>query len=146
MMCILRCAAILSAALFMSSTLGCLRAAPPPAPAARAPDPPPFAVTYRVARSVDGDGVLLAGRMDIGVHDDGRVEARAAHSAAAEKLQLTVRPELDGTLIARANYEERSADGATIQWAPSMRVARGAPARAEVTGSGWSRAIELTVQ
>jgi hypothetical protein len=130
------------------STVACAHTPPPPpvTSSSRAPDPPPLAVTYRILRSVDGDGVLLSGRMDIGIHDDGRVEAVASHNASAEQLQLSVRPEDDGTLVARARYEERGQDGLSIKWAPAMRVARGTPARAEVTGSGWARAIELTVQ
>jgi hypothetical protein len=132
------------------STAACAHTTPPAvstsSAAPRAPDPPPVAVTYRIVRSVDGDGVLLSGRMDISVHDDGRVESASSRTGASEQLQLTVRPEDDGTLIARARYEERSQEGATIKWAPAMRVARGTPARAEVTGAGWARAIEVTVQ
>jgi len=141
-----QCVRLLSAALLASSPLACAHVTPPPAAAVRVPDPPPFAVTYRILRSLDGDGVLLAGRMDIGVHDDGRVEAVSSHNSAAHELQLTVRPEDDGSLIARARYEERGPDGTTIKWAPAMRVARGAPAHAEVAGSGWARTIDLIVQ
>lgn len=131
------------------STLACAHT---PAPsvattaAPRAPDPPPLAVSYRVLRSVDGEGVLLSGRMDIGVHDDGRVQAIASHNTGEEQLEVSVRPEDDGTLVARVRYEERGQDGVSIKWAPALRIARGTPARAEVTGSGWARAVELTVQ
>jgi len=139
----------LCAAALAVSTFACAHA-PPPSVAttasARAPDPPPLAVSYRVLRSVDGDGVLLSGRMDIGVHDDGRVQAIASHNTGEEQLEVTVRPEDDGTLVARVRYEERGQDGLSIKWQPALRIARGTPARAEVTGSGWARAVELTVQ
>lgn len=137
---------LLSGALVASSTLACARPQAISTAAARPPDPPPLAVSYRVLRSVDGDGVLLSGHMDIGIHDDGRVEAIAAHDAGEEQLELSVRPEDDGLLVARVRYEERAPDGVIIKWRPAMRVARGTPVRAEVTGSGWARAIELTVQ
>jgi len=137
---------LLPAALVASSTLACAHPQAAPSVSARPPDPPPLAVTYRVLRSVDGEGVLLSGRMDIGIHDDGRVEAVAAHNAGEEQLELSVRPEDDGLLVARVRYEERGQDGVMIKWRPAMRVARGTPVRAEVTGSGWARAIELTVQ
>jgi hypothetical protein len=139
----------LPAAALALSTAACAHT-PPPAVAistsVRVPDPPPLAVTYRILRSVDGDGVLLSGRMDIGIHDDGRVQAIASHGAGEEQLEVTVRPEDDGTLVARVRYEERGQDGVSIKWAPAMRIARGTPARAEVTGAGWARAVELTVQ
>jgi hypothetical protein len=137
---------LVTSALVASSTFACARPQAAPVAAARPPDPPPLAVTYRVLRSVDGDGVLLSGRMDIGIHDDGRVEAVAAHNAGEEQLELSVRPEDDGQLVARVRYEERGQDGVTIKWRPAMRIARGTPVRAEVNGSGWARAIELTVQ
>jgi hypothetical protein len=125
---------------------------PAPAPwtgsstTARPPASPPLSVSYRVLRSLDGEGVLLSGRMDVSVHDDGRIQAIASHNSAEEQLEVTVRPEDDGTLVARVRYEERGPDGTSIKWQPSMRVARGTPVRAEVTGAGWARAIELTVQ
>jgi len=134
----------LSVALVAVPTFACTRVASPPATAVRVPDEPPLAVTYRVVRSLDGDGIMLSGRMDIGAHDDGRVENVA--SRGSQQIHLTVRPEADGTLIARVRYEEHSQDGASIRWEPSVRVARGAPGRAEVAGSGWARAIDLTVQ
>jgi hypothetical protein len=140
------CVRLLAAALLASSPLACTRVTPPPVAAVRPPDPPPLAVTYRIQRSVDGEGLLLAGRMDIGIHDDGRVEAVSSHNSAAHELALTVRPEDDGSLVARARYEERGPDGTTIKWAPAMRVARGAPAHAEVAGNGWARTIDLLVQ
>ena len=106
---------------------------------------PALGLSYRVIRSGDGDGVLLSGRADV-VNHAMHIHAVAPHSAAEEDLEMEARSTDDGAIVIRVEYSERGQDGAGIKWQPEMRVARGVPVRAEVGGSGWSRAIELTVQ
>lgn len=121
-------------------------AASPPAP----PHPPPVApmtLAYRVVRTVDGDGTVLAGRTDLERDAHGAaVKAVAAHNVAEAELQLTARQTEDGGTIIRVSYEERGPDGAAIRWEPEMRVVRGVPVRAEAAGSGWGRSLELTAE
>jgi len=132
--------------LALPTILACARApAPPPQAAAPRLSAPSLALTYRVLRTGDGDGVLLSGRADV-VNHSMRVHAVAPHSSAEEDLEMEARSSDDGTIVIRVEYSERNPDGAGLKWQPEMRVARGVPVRAEVGGPGWSRAIELTVQ
>jgi len=104
-------------------------------------------LAYRVVRSVDGDGTVLAGRTDLeqGSHGAG-VKAVAAHNTSEAELELTARQTEDGGTIIRVSYQERGPDGAAIRWEPEMRVVRGVPVRAEAAGNGWGRSLELTAQ
>jgi hypothetical protein len=137
--------ALCALSLALPTLVACARApAPPPQAIPRLP-PPALGLTYRVIRSGDGDGVLLSGRADV-VNHAMHIHALAPHSAAEEDLEMEARMTDDGSIVIRVEYSERGADGAGLKWQPEMRVARGVPVRAEVGGSGWSRAIELTVQ
>ena len=131
--------------LALPALLACARApAPPPQAIPRLP-PPALGLSYRVIRSGDGEGVLLSGRADV-VNQPMHIHALAPHSASEEDLEMDARTGDDGAIVIRVEYSERGVDGAGIKWQPEMRVARGVPVRAEVSGSGWGRAIELTVQ
>lgn len=118
------------------------------APAASHPPPvPPMTLAYRVVRTVDGEGTVLAGRTDLERDTHGTaVKAVAAHNTAEAELMLSARQSEDGGTIIRVSYEERGPDGASIRWEPEMRVVRGVPVRAEAAGSGWGRSLELTAE
>ena len=129
-----------------SLLLACTRA-PVMAPAvAHSSEPQAVAVAYRVLRTGDGTGVLLSGRTDVDTRHGFRVEATAAHTSAGEQLDFMARPREDGTVTVEIMYEETTLEGARLKWAPSVRLARGATAHAEVSGSGWGRVIEVTVE
>jgi hypothetical protein len=115
-----------------------------PAGASRPPPVPPMTLAYRVVRTVDGAGTVLAGRSDL--EHGAAVKAVAAHNAAEAELQLTARQTEDGGTIIRVSYEERGPDGAAIRWEPEVRVVRGVPVRAEAAGTGWGRSLELTAE
>jgi hypothetical protein len=118
-----------------------------PAGASHPPPVPPMTLAYRVVRSVDGDGTVLAGSTDLERDTHGAwVKAVAAHNSAEAELQLTARQTEDGGTIIRVSYEERGPDGAAIRWEPEMRVVRGVPVRAEAAGTGWGRSLELTAE
>jgi hypothetical protein len=118
-----------------------------PAGASRAPPVPPMTLAYRVVRTVDGDGTVLAGRTDLERYTHGTtVKAVAAHNAAEAELQLSARQTEDGGTIIRVSYEERGPDGAAIRWEPEVRVVRGVPVRTEAAGTGWGRSLELTAE
>lgn len=122
-------------------------AAAAPASASRPPPVPPMTLDYRVVRTVDGAGTVLAGRTDLERDTHGaRIKAVAAHDAAEAELQLTAREAEDGSTVIRASYDERGPDGTVIRWEPEMRVVRGVPVRAEAAGNGWGRSIELTAE
>jgi hypothetical protein len=108
--------------------------------------PPPIAVAYRLIGTGAGEGVLLSGRSQVDAKHGAKVHAVAAHSSAGQALDFEARPREDGTVVVEVRYEETSAEGAKLKWVPAVRLARGIPARAEVSGSGWGRAIELTVE
>lgn len=131
--------------------LACTHVTATPAPviaASNAPPPaPPMKLAYRVVRSVDGEGTVLAGSTDLERDSHGAaVKAVAAHNASAAELQFVARDTGDGGTIIRVSYEERGPDGAAIRWEPEMRVVRGVPVRAEAAGSGWGRSLELTAE
>ena len=122
-------------------------AAAAPAGASRPPPVPPMTLDYRVVRTVDGAGTVLAGRTDLERDTRGaRIKAVAAHDAAEAELQLTARQAEDGSTVIRVSYDERAPDGAIIRWEPEMRVVRGVPVRAEAAGNGWGRSLELTAE
>ena len=129
-----------------STLLACARAPVATPSVAHMPEPPPIGVAYRLLRTGDGAGVLLSGRTDVDTSHGARVEAVAAHSAAGEELNLDARPSDDGTFLVDVRYEETSAEGAKLKWAPAVRLARGATMRAEVNGNGWGRVLELTLE
>ncbi|HEX8791219.1 MAG TPA: hypothetical protein VF765_09755 [Polyangiaceae bacterium] len=111
------------------------------------PPVPPMTVDYRVVRTVDGEGTVLAGRTDLERGSHGaRVKAVAAHNAAEAELEFTARDTEDGSIIIRVSYDERGTDGSTIRWEPEMRVVRGVPIRAEAAGNGWGRSLVLTAE
>jgi hypothetical protein len=132
--------------LALPSLLACARSPTAALAPARAPEPPPMTISYRVVRSAGTEGVLLSGRTEIDGHHDVRMHTTAPHHAAFEDLELSTRPADDGSILVSLRYEERSADGVEIDWRPWVRVARGIPARVEVTGPEWGRAIDLTVE
>jgi hypothetical protein len=115
-----------------------------PVGASHPPPVPPMTLAYRVVRSVDGDGTVLAGRTDL--ERETHVKAVAAHNTAEAELELTARQTEDGGTLIRVSYEERGPDGAAIHWAPEMRLVRGAPMRAEASGYGWGRSLELIAE
>jgi hypothetical protein len=118
-----------------------------PAATSHPPPTPPMTLAYRVVRTVDGDGTVLAGRTDLEQGSHGaRVKAVAAHNVAEAELEMTARQTEDGSTIIRVSYDERGPDGAAIRWEPEMRVVRGVPVRAEAAGTGWGRSLELTAQ
>lgn len=122
-------------------------ATPPAAAASRPPPVPPMTLAYRVVRSVDGEGTVLAGSTALERDTHGAaVKAVAAHNASEAELQFIARDSEDGGTIIRVSYEERGPDGATIRWEPEMRVVRGVPVRAEAAGSGWGRSLVLTAE
>jgi hypothetical protein len=135
------------ASILGSTLLGCARA-PVRASAAspKPPEPAVVAVTYRLLRIGDGDGVLLSGRTLIDPHYGARVESSAAHTSAGQQLDFEARPREDGSVLVEVRYEESSADGARFQWRPAVRISHGATARAEVNGSGWGRVLEVSVE
>jgi hypothetical protein len=128
--------------------LACARspASPPAVPAQSEVEPAPLAVAYRVLRAGDGDGVVLSGHTQVNSHRGTGIQTIAAHSSAAEELELNAYTRGDGTVLVEVKYKETTPEGGKLQWQPSVRLARGAPARAEVAGAGWSRAIELTAE
>jgi hypothetical protein len=138
------------ASFLLPALAGCTHAsagAPAPGSAAlRPPEPPPIAVAYRLVGTGAGEGVLLAGRTQVDAHHGAVVHALAAHSSAGQALDLDARPRDDGTVLVDVRYEETTAEGARLKWLPAVRLARGVPARAEVSASGWGRAIELTAE
>jgi len=103
------------------------------------PDLPGVAVTYRM---LDGDGVVLSGRSEFDAHYIARVDTTT--SGTHERLELEARPRDDGTVLVQVRYEETRAQG-SIDWRPSVRLARGATAHADMTGSGWKRLLEISV-
>jgi hypothetical protein len=122
-------------------------AAPPAAVASRPPPAPPMTLAYRVVRSVDGEGTVLAG--STALERDARgaaVKAVTAHNASEAELQFVARDAEDGSIVLRVSYEERGPDGAFIRWEPEMRVVRGVPVRADAAGSGWGRSLVLTAE
>jgi hypothetical protein len=130
-----------------STLLACARtpvqqAAAPPRP----PEPAGVAIAYRLLRIGDGDGVVLSGRTLVDPHYGARIDALGAHTSGQQRLELDARPREDGTVLVQVKYEETSAEGARIEWRPAVRLAHGATGRAEVNGSGWGRAFEVSVE
>jgi hypothetical protein len=117
-----------------------------PAPRTAAPEPPPLSISYRVLRGNEGGAVVLAGRTQVTPDHDARVVSAAARSPQAEDLELRARTRDDGAVVVDVTYEERTADGTRLQWRPAVRLAHGAAGRAEVSGDGWSRTIEMTLE
>lgn len=67
----------------------------------------------------------------------------ARHLDAELELSANERP--DGTVVVFANYSEH--DGSSkIEWAPSVRLARGGTAIAEVVDDGWARELRIAVE
>ncbi len=129
------------------SLVACGAPSAAPAPArAPTPEPPPMSIAYRVLRGDGGDAVLLAGRTQIDTRHGPRLVAQAPHSPAEEEIELETRPRDDGAVLVEVKYEETSPEGAKIKWHPVVRLARGAPAKADVSGPGWSRTIEMTLE
>ena len=130
-----------------STLLACARAPVRQAAApARPPEPAGIAIAYRLLRIGDGDGVVLSGRTLVDPHYGARVDALGAHTSAGQKLELDARPREDGSVLVQVKYEETSAEGAKIEWRPAVRLARGTTGRAEVSGSGWGRVFEASVE
>jgi hypothetical protein len=122
-------------------------ATPPVAAASRPPPVPPLTLAYRVVRSVDGEGTVLAGSTALERDTHGAaVKAVAAHNASEAELEFIARDTEDGGILLRVSYEERGPDGAMIRWEPEMRVVRGVPVHAEAAGSGWGRSLVLTAE
>lgn len=122
-------------------------AAQPAAAATRPPPVPPMTLAYRVVRSVDGEGTVLAGSTSLERDTHGAaVKAVAAHNAAEAELQFIARDTEDGGIILRVSYQERGADGAIIRWEPEVRLVRGVAVHAEAAGSGWGRSLVLTAE
>jgi hypothetical protein len=132
--------------LVVPSLLACTRSPTAAVASARPADPPPMTIRYRVVRSAGTESVLLSGRTEVDAHHDVQMRTTAPHNAAFENLELSTRPSDDGSILVSLRYEERSADGVEIDWRPWIRVSRGVPARVEVTGPEWGRAIDLTVE
>jgi hypothetical protein len=103
-------------------------------------------VAYRLLRAGDGDGILLAGHTLIDPRNGARVNATAAHTSAGQRLDLEARSRDDGSIVVQVDYDESTDQGAKINWRPSLRIAPGATARAEVSGSGWERTLEISVE
>ncbi|MGO8994474.1 MAG: hypothetical protein ACLQVI_14240 [Polyangiaceae bacterium] len=138
---------ILLASILAPTLLACAHARTSSTTAApRPPDPPGLAVSYRMLRVGDGDGVVLAGRSLIDSHRSVRVDSVPAHSRGNENLELVARQDYDGTMIVQVSYHESNAEGAVLDWRPSMRLARGTTTRTEVNGNGWGRVLEIAVE
>jgi hypothetical protein len=138
---------IVLASVLGPTLLACARAPAPQAIAApRPPEPAGVAVAYRLLRSGDGDGVLLSGRTHVDPHYGARIDAVGGHTSAAERLELDARSRDDGSVLVQVKYEETSAEGARIEWRPAVRLAHGATGRAEVSGAGWGRVLEVAVE
>ncbi len=77
---------------------------------------------------------MISGRSEVGSSSlQLELVDSARHLDAKLKLGAHARP--DGTVVVLANYSEH--DGSTkIEWAPSVRLARGGTAVAEVVGDG----------
>jgi hypothetical protein len=138
---------IVLASVLGSTLLACARAPVHQAAAPQRPqEPAGVAIAYRLLRIGDGDGVVLSGRTLVDPHYGARVDALGAHTSAGQKLELDARPREDGSVLVQVKYEETSAEGAKIEWRPAVRLARGTTGRAEVSGSGWGRVFEASVE
>jgi len=137
---------IVLASVLGSSLLACARAPLQQAAAPPRPEPAGVAIAYRLVRTGDGDGVVLSGRTLVDPHYGARVDAFAAHTSSGQKLELDARPRDDGSVLVQVKYEETSAEGARIEWRPAVRLAHGSTGRAEVSGNGWGRVFEVSVE
>jgi hypothetical protein len=126
----------------------CARPEPRVAPPPQAPrDAPPIALSYRVERHGDSDGVVLTGRTILEPRrGDAGIEESDARSPAKSELRFDARQAVDGAILVTVRYREVAPDGSHIRWEPIVRVAPGVPARAQVAGSGWSRTIEVVAE
>jgi hypothetical protein len=130
------------------TTLACAATVPPStaAEAERAPDTPPVAIDYRIVRGEANGGVVLAGRTQVDARHSAIVESSAGRSSATEQLRLDALPGADGSVFVEVMYNETSPEGDKLHWMPAVRLERGVTSHAEVSGDGWSRAIELTAR
>jgi hypothetical protein len=117
-----------------------LAAAPPPS----APDPA-LAVSYRMLRVGDGDGVLLSGNTLVDWKLGTRVKSASPHGASSQSLELDARHAGDGTVVLQVMYDESTADGAHLDWRPALRLGRGTTTRVAMTGGGWGRVLEISI-
>ena len=124
----------------------CARGPSPPPPAGPTRPEAPVALSFRLLRGGDGEGVILSGQGAVDPRRGSRVNAVSPRGGASQDLEMTAERVDDGTVLVRVHYEERGPEGASLEWRPEVRAPRGIPARVEVAGAGWSRALELTVQ
>jgi hypothetical protein len=132
----------------VSFSLACSACARPPARAPVSNEPAAneraIQLSYSVARREEPKRPLIAGHSEVG-SSSLQLESvdSARHLDAKLKLSANARP--DGTVIVYASYAER--DGSSkIEWAPSVRLARGGTAIAEVAGDGWGRELRIGVE
>ena len=126
----------LVAALPALAGVACARVPPAESPK---PEPAAFAIDYRVLR--ENDAVVLAGHTDLLAHRDG--ELTAARPAGRAQIDVEPSPREDGSVVMAVRYREVTPDGATLEWKPLVRVARGSSARVTASGEGWTRAIGI---
>ena len=66
---------------------------------------------------------------------------------AAVQLKLRVDPHDDAAYTVAIDWDERGADGRVVRWSPTMSVAPGAEAKAEIGwGQGQGRRLALLVE
>lgn len=86
---------------------------------------------------------MFSGRSEVG---SSSLQLESVDSARRldAKLKLSANARPDGTVVVFAKYSEH--DGSSkIEWEPSVRLARGGTAFAEVVGDGWARELRIGV-
>jgi hypothetical protein len=126
--------------------LAILLASPPPPHQTAPRGEPPVLVEYEIARVDAGHAVLLGGESELGLGHGATVESKPAHGVAAV-LRLGAERGDGGRMLVNVDWEERSDDGRTIHWRPTLSLSPDKVGAAKLDlGGGDGRVLTLRVR
>jgi len=101
-------------------------------------------VHFDMVRRGAEPSAALSGDMTIAAHRSSSFE-RSNRDGRIE-LTLKVHPREDGDVLLKVHWRERTQDGESIEWSPTVLAKRGTPATAKIDWQGGGgRTLELTV-
>lgn len=110
---------------------------------------PPVPSTFEVSVKVlDGDGhhTLLDGATALEPNRPMTFTTTADRGGDAYELSVVATPEEDGRVVVHLEWMEKGERGRCVQWRPTVALARGAAAQAQVVWPDGGRRLELKVR